>query len=32
MGRGWRGYLEAIDFLHEQARRPARPESPEDQP
>lgn len=23
MGRGWRGYLEAIDFLHEQADEPA---------
>jgi 3-dehydroquinate dehydratase-2 len=32
MGRGWRGYLEAIDFLHELASRPARPEAPEDQP
>ena len=32
MGRGWRGYLEAIDFLHEQAKRPTRPEAPEDQP
>ncbi len=32
MGRGWRGYLEAIDFLHEQARRPARPEASEDHP
>jgi 3-dehydroquinate dehydratase II len=32
MGRGWRGYLEAIDFLHEHATERARPESPEDQP
>jgi 3-dehydroquinate dehydratase-2 len=38
MGRGWRGYLEAIDFLHElaqrhvQAPRPTRPETPEDPP
>jgi 3-dehydroquinate dehydratase-2 len=24
MGHGWRGYLEAIDFLHEQAARQAR--------
>jgi 3-dehydroquinate dehydratase II len=23
MGHGWRGYLEAIDFLHEQAVKPA---------
>ena len=26
MGHGWRGYLEAIDFLHELAARTARPE------
>ncbi len=32
MGHGWRGYLEAIDFLHELAARTARPETPEDQP
>jgi 3-dehydroquinate dehydratase-2 len=32
MGRGWRGYLDAIDFLHEQAQRPARTEAPEDHP
>lgn len=34
MGRGWRGYLEAIDFLHEQApeltRREAPPETNEE--
>ena len=32
VGRGWRGYLESIDHLHEQAGRPARTETPEDQP
>jgi 3-dehydroquinate dehydratase-2 len=32
MGRGWRGYLEAIDFLHEQAHGPARSEALEDHP
>jgi 3-dehydroquinate dehydratase-2 len=32
MGRGWRGYLEAIDFLHEHASERARPDPPEDQP
>ena len=30
MGRGWRGYLEAIDFLHEQASALAADETPED--
>lgn len=30
MGRGWRGYLEAIDFLHELASTPASDETPED--
>jgi len=30
MGRGWRGYLEAIDFLHELASAPASDETPED--
>ena len=32
LGRGWRGYLEAIDHLHEQAGAPAVTEHPEDQP
>jgi len=30
MGRGWRGYLEAIDFLHELPSAPAPDETPED--
>ena len=30
MGHGWRGYLEAIDFLHEHADTPAPHETPED--
>jgi len=30
MGRGWRGYLEAIDFLHELASTPASDKTPED--
>jgi 3-dehydroquinate dehydratase-2 len=30
MGHGWRGYLEAIDFLHELASTPASDETPED--
>jgi 3-dehydroquinate dehydratase-2 len=32
MGRGWRGYLEAIDFLHEHGTTRALPETPEDRP
>ena len=30
MGHGWRGYLEAIDFLHERACKRAQRETPED--
>ncbi len=32
VGRGWRGYLEAIDFLHEHATAAAPRETPEDRP
>jgi 3-dehydroquinate dehydratase-2 len=31
MGRGWRGYLEAVDYLHEHAER-ARPDNAEGHP
>jgi len=32
MGHGWRGYLEAIDFLHEHAAAPAPAPEPEEHP
>ena len=32
LGHGWRGYLEAIDFLHEHATEPARHQVPEGHP
>ena len=32
MGHGWRGYVEAIDFLHEHTGGRARPTTLEDQP